>query len=196
MAMKPKMAPTTMKTVPSGKELCCINGACFVSGTMGVTIEAIPVNVGKLVGSEGSPEPLVAADVSLGTVAVVELPVNAIVVPAPVLVTALVFPVFAEVFPFVCVAVEGMDRSVAVALCADVPIASSETARAAERNGVFCNSLMMNMITNCCGKRWMRPWTSVEGGCRTVRQGRIFNASNVVCLHASTYNRQSTIENR
>jgi len=194
MAMKPKMAPTTMKTVPSGRELCCINGACFVSGTMGVTIEAIPVNVGKLVGSEESPEPLVAADVSSGTVAVVEPPVNEIAVPVPVFVTALVFPVFAEVFPFVCVAVERMGRSVAAALCADVPIASSESAKAAERNGVFRNSIMMNMLSNCRGKRWMRPWTSVEGGCRTVRRGRIFNASNVVCLHASTYSQQSRID--
>jgi len=153
MAMKPRMAPTTMKTVPSGIVLCCMNGACFVLGTTGVTIVAIPVKVGRLVGSEGSPESLVTEEVSFGTGAVVVLPVNAIVVPVPVLVTALVFTGLAEVLPFVCVAVERLGRSVAAAPWADVLVASSETASAAERSGVLRDNLMMDLLSNCRAKR-------------------------------------------
>lgn len=57
MAMKPRIAPTAMKTVPSGRLLVFMKGASFVSGTMGVTIEAIPVSVGRSVGSPVSDDP-------------------------------------------------------------------------------------------------------------------------------------------
>ena len=35
MPIKPKTAPTAMKTVPSGSDECCINGAFNVGGTAG-----------------------------------------------------------------------------------------------------------------------------------------------------------------
>jgi hypothetical protein len=153
MAMKPRMAPTTMKTVPSGRVLCCMKGACLVSGTTGVTTVAIPVKVGRFDGSEGR------APVSVPDVPPVMVGIGAVFVPVeppvieilePVFVAALVFPVFvaAEVFPFVCVAVERFGRSVAAADCADVPIASSETARAVEKSDVFRKSLIMNVQSN------------------------------------------------
>jgi hypothetical protein len=49
-AKKPRMAPTMMKTVPSGRLDCCINGASAVGGTGGATITKPPLSVGKLVG--------------------------------------------------------------------------------------------------------------------------------------------------
>lgn len=173
MAMKPRMAPTTMKTVPSGMVLCCMKGACLVLGTTGVTIVATPVNVGRFVGSDGSPvAALVVEDVSFGTVAA-DVPVVPVVPVVndtfvAVFVAALVLPVFvaADVLPFVCVTVERPG------CCADAPMANSDTARAVERPGVFGESLMMNMRFNCCAKKPRRPWTSAGSRCRTMRRGR------------------------
>jgi hypothetical protein len=169
VAMKPRMAPTIMKTVPSGMVLCCMKGACWVLGTTGVTIVATPVNVGRSVGSDGSLLLLGPADGSFGRAAVVAADV-------PVLVSALVFP-------FICVAVERLGRSEAAASCADAPIASSETARAAERTDDFRKSLMMTLLSNCCTKRSRRSWTSEGERRRAVRRGR---PPRVVCLQTTT----------
>ena len=157
MAMNPRVAPTTIKTVPSGMALCCMNGACFVLGTTGVTIVAIPVNVGRLVGSDGRPALLVTEVVSFGTTAVVVLDINAIVVPVLVLVFGLVTALvtgtgFADVLLFVCIVVEALGSSVAAAPCADVPEPSSETANAAEISGVLRDILMVNLVSNCYAK--------------------------------------------
>jgi len=59
MARKPRMAPTTMKTVPSGREEVRMNGASAVGGTDGATIENAPERVGR---PEGSAPPDVADD--------------------------------------------------------------------------------------------------------------------------------------
>jgi hypothetical protein len=47
IAKKPRMAPTMMKTVPSGSLDCCMNGALAVGGTEGATYA--PASVGKSV---------------------------------------------------------------------------------------------------------------------------------------------------
>lgn len=55
----PRMAPTTIKTVPSGRLDCCMNGAFFVGGTLAggyVGMTPGPVRVGKPV----KPPPVVA----------------------------------------------------------------------------------------------------------------------------------------
>jgi hypothetical protein len=135
---------------------------------MGVTIVATPVNVGRFDGSEGR------APVSVPDVPPVMVGMGAVFVPVeppvietldPVFVAAAeVFPVFvaAEVFPFVCVAVERFGRSVAAADCADVPIASSETARAVERSGVFRKSLMTTCYSITMQNDERRPWTNAS----------------------------------
>jgi hypothetical protein len=164
MAMKPRMAPTTMKTVPSGRLLCCMKGAWLVFGTMGVTILATPVNVGRLVGSDGrAPAFVPAADdpdpVMLGIgaefVPFDPLPVIEIFPPVlePVFAAGVVFAAFAEDFP----ADERLGRFVGAAPCADAPIASSETARTVERSGVFRKSLILEGLYNCCAKRSRGP---------------------------------------
>jgi hypothetical protein len=61
IAMNPSIAPTAMKTVPSGRGLCCMKGAFWVGGTEGATILNAPVNVGRFVGSTGS-VPLFVSD--------------------------------------------------------------------------------------------------------------------------------------
>jgi hypothetical protein len=171
MAMKPRMAPTTMKTVPSGRLLCCMKGAWAVSGTMGVTITPTPVNVGRLVGSDGRPPAFVpAADdpnpvivggavfVPFTPPPVIEIfPPALVPVFAPVFAAGVDFAVSAEDFPFVCVAGDRLGRFVGAAPCADAPIVSSETASTAERSGVFRKSLMMKGLYNCCAKRSKRP---------------------------------------
>jgi len=180
MAIKPRMAPTTMKTVPSGRLLCCMKGAWLVFGTMGVTILPMPVNDGRLVGSDGRGAPFVpAADdpdpVIVGGAVFVPFdppPVIEIFPPVlvPVFAAPVVFAAFGEVFPSVCPADERWGRFVGAAPCADAPIVSSETANAAERSGVFRKSLMMKGLYNCCAKRSMRPWTIGRGSCRAVRR--------------------------
>lgn len=45
--MKPRMAPTMMKTVPSGNVLCCMNGAFAVGGTEAVTGWIAPDSLGR-----------------------------------------------------------------------------------------------------------------------------------------------------
>lgn len=54
----PRMAPTAMKTVPSGALECFMKGAFLVGGTVGAGYVGIgrpgPVNVGKPVGPESS----------------------------------------------------------------------------------------------------------------------------------------------
>jgi hypothetical protein len=61
----PRMAPTAMKTVPSGKLDCCMNGAFFVGGTVGAGYSGIwfPIFV-----SDGNP-------VGFGSVLVAAAPV-------------------------------------------------------------------------------------------------------------------------
>lgn len=67
MARKPRIAPTTMKTVPSGRFDTCMKGASAVGGTEGATIWNAPESVGS---PEGRAPPLVAVPppVMLGTV--------------------------------------------------------------------------------------------------------------------------------
>lgn len=163
MAMKPRMAPTTMKTVPSGRLLCCMKGAWLVFGTMGVTILPTPVNVGRLVGSDGrapafvpaadDPDPVIVG----GAVFVPFVPLPVIEIFAAVSAAPVAFAVFTEDFPFVCVADDRLGRFVGAAPCADAPIVSSETASAVERSGVFRKSLMVKGLYNCCAKRSRRP---------------------------------------
>lgn len=56
--MKPRMAPTTMKTVPSGRLLCCMKGALAVGGTDAVTGWIAPDSLGRPVRAP----PVVTAD--------------------------------------------------------------------------------------------------------------------------------------
>ena len=125
---------------------------------MGVTIVASPVKVGRFVGSVGSASelvPVVPEVVSAGNDSVFAVVPEVSEAFVPVLV-ADVFPVFvavADVLPFVFVAVERFGSSVVAAVCADAPIASSETARAVERSGVLRKSLMINVLSNYCAKR-------------------------------------------
>lgn len=177
MAMKPSTAPTTMKTVPSGRLLVCINGAFFVDGTIGVTTVAIPVSVGRSVGRPAASVP-VDPPVMLGTEAVsvpveppvmemADLPVPVVLAAAPV-VAALVFPVVAaDVLPvFVAfVALERLGRPVAPASCAIAPMAR-ETASAAESKGVLRNNLMMYVMSEYG-----------EEGLRVRRRGRVSRIS-------------------
>jgi hypothetical protein len=168
IAMNPRIAPTAMKTVPSGRLLCCMKGAFCVGGTDGATIENAPLNVGKFVGSVGS-APLSVPDdppVMTGmdsvlvpvdptpviTTLVVLLPPSVVDCAAPgsVAVVAVLFP---SVF-VVSVAVDRFGRLVGAAeFCADAPIARIETARAVERSDVFRRSLMMCVLSNYCARR-------------------------------------------
>ena len=80
IAMKPRMAPTIMKTVPSGRVLVCMNGALAVGGTVGVTAFTAPDRVGRPVGRA----PFVVAVVPVMTGME---PDDGPVVPEPVIVT-------------------------------------------------------------------------------------------------------------
>jgi hypothetical protein len=84
IAIKPRMAPTIIKTVPSGRFDCCINGASAVGGTEGATITKAPLRVGKLVAPELSPDE--PAPVIVGTLPVAEEEEEE---PPPVIVTEL-----------------------------------------------------------------------------------------------------------
>jgi len=55
IAANPRMAPTTMKTVPSGRVDGRMNGASAVGGTEGATITNAPAKVGRSLGSENTP---------------------------------------------------------------------------------------------------------------------------------------------
>jgi hypothetical protein len=96
MAMKPRMAPTTMKTVPSGRWDTCMYGAPAVGGTEGAAIVNAPAMVGR---SEGMallmpvwPEPVIVGAAPVKTpeeppvmcavVVCIEVPVFASVVDA------------------------------------------------------------------------------------------------------------------
>ena len=88
---KPRAAPTTMKTVPSGSEECLMNGAFCVGGTVGSGYW--PARVGRSFGRPDADEPpvIVRSPVMVGTEAVVvaELvvdPVGVIVMEGLVLV--------------------------------------------------------------------------------------------------------------
>jgi hypothetical protein len=75
MARKPRIAPTAMKTVPSGRELVCIYGAPVIGGTEAGIILNAPESVGN---PDGSPPSLalgsVAVMVGTGAVAVSDSP--------------------------------------------------------------------------------------------------------------------------
>lgn len=140
-------------------------------GTMGVTIVAMPVNVGRFVGSDGrapvvDPDPPVPVIVGSGGPEVV-----AVVPPVcvPVFVPGFLVFVAADVFPVFNVAVERLGRaeSVAAADCADVLIASSKTARADERSGVLRKSLMMYVLSKLLCERMETSLDEErgEGGC-------------------------------
>jgi hypothetical protein len=77
--MKPRMAPTTIKTVPSGSLLVCMYGALAVGGTEGATITYAPDRVGRPVKA-----PSAVAVVPVMTGADVDTPP---VVPEPVITT-------------------------------------------------------------------------------------------------------------
>ncbi len=149
---------------------------------MGVTILPTPVNVGRLVGSDGrapafvpaadDPDPVIVGGAVF--VAFAPLPVIEIFPPVLLPVFAPVFAagvVSAEDFPFVWSADERLGRFVGAAPCADAPIVSSESARTVERSGVFRNSLMMKGLYNCCAKRSRASVDDCErGSCRAVRR--------------------------
>lgn len=121
IAMKPRMAPTTMKTVPSGRLLVCMYGAFAVGGTDGATTTYPPDKVGNPV---RAPSLLAVVPVMTGAVEacpdvpdpVMTTPVEdaaALVVPVllePVFVAAA--PVFAAVLAVVAVAVARSGKSV------------------------------------------------------------------------------------
>ena len=68
---KPRAAPTTMKTVPSGSVECLMNGAFCVGGTVGSGYW--PARVGRSFGRPDADEPpvIVGSPVIVGTEAVV-----------------------------------------------------------------------------------------------------------------------------
>jgi hypothetical protein len=87
----PRTAPTTMKTVPSGRLDCCINGALFVGGTLAagyVGITPGPVKVGNPVNS--------SPPVACGPPVMVGFPVGSLVSRAPVLLIETLFEVVEE----------------------------------------------------------------------------------------------------
>jgi hypothetical protein len=160
--MNPRMAPTTIKTVPSGRLLVCMYGALAVGGTEGETIENAPDKVGRPVSTPSVTAAFVVAAM-LGTLVnpVADVPEPVIVTPAAELepvpdpADALVGAVFeasvavdiAEFDVGVSVAVERLGSAASdVVLSAFEPIAKRETATADVRSGNLLKSFMMNMF--------------------------------------------------
>jgi len=69
IAKKPKIAPTAIKTVPSGSELVCMYGAPALGGTEAGMILNAPLNVGRPDGSPASSSSPSFAPVIVGTAA-------------------------------------------------------------------------------------------------------------------------------
>ncbi len=92
--MNPRIAPTMMKTVPSGKVLCCMNGAFAVEGTVGVMALTPPVKVGR-------PDGRAPFEVAVVPVMTGIEPVAVSLIPEPVIDTSEAF----EVDPLVVFAV-------------------------------------------------------------------------------------------
>jgi hypothetical protein len=181
--MNPRMAPTTIKTVPSGRLLVCMYGALAVGGTEGETIEYAPDKVGRPV---STPSVTAAFDVAamLGTLVnlVADVPEPVIVTPAaelepepvPVPADAVVEAVFeasaavafAEFDVGVSVAVERLGSAAPdVVLSAFEPIAKRETATADVRSGNLLRSFMMNMFAKDRRKetRDLRGYVAITG---------------------------------
>lgn len=172
MAMKPRMAPTTMKTVPSGRLLVCMYGALAVGGTDGATITNAPDNVGRPV---KAPPPAAAEPPVIDGTEMAD-PVEpdpvitifgaddepAAVVPDPLVgVVSVLWPeetgeavegaeageaVFDVVPSVACVAVE---RLGSFDDCAFEPIARRETAIAEASSGVLRRSLIVKREIDC-----------------------------------------------
>jgi hypothetical protein len=154
--MNPRMAPTTIKTVPSGRLLVCMYGALAVGGTEGETIEYAPDKVGRPVSTPSVSAAFVVVAM-LGTLVnpVADVPEPVIVTPAadvePVPADAAVEAVFealvavAEFDVGVSVAVERLGSAAPdVVLSAFEPIAKRETATADVSSGDLLRSLMMD----------------------------------------------------
>lgn len=108
----PRIAPTAMKTVPSGRFDCCMKGALFVGGTLGggyVGITPGPVKVGNPVSSP----PVVASAPPV----MVGLPVGSAVTREPVLLieTLSVFEGVVVSLDFVSLLGVGVDFPVSLA---------------------------------------------------------------------------------
>lgn len=188
MAMKPRIAPTTMKTVPSGKLLVCMKGALAVGGTDGATIWYAPDSVGRPVKAPSAvavvpvitgadvatppvvPEPVITTpldeDLSVG-VAVAEL-------PDPVFDAA--EAVEAE-FPVAAVAEEILGRS------ADEDwaeaIARRESAKTDVRSGVLRASLMVDIGIR--SKEMLECRRGSAKGCRSQVRIESFKRVNGCC---------------
>lgn len=149
MARKPKKAPTTINTVPSGRLDCCIKGALEVSGTTGVTIDTAPDKVGRPVDPTAVCELVVREAVRDTTLSVEVAPDElAPVVADPVVAV----PVVSETVPVEAVAATdavedseaaALDRlgrpvdAAAVVVAAIEGIAKRDTAKAVANNGVL-----------------------------------------------------------
>lgn len=143
-AKKPRIAPTTMKTVPSGRLLVCMNGALDRFGTVTVKATTAPVRVGR---------PVRAASVVAEVPVIVGTVPEEAAEPDPVIETVLadeLAVVVAEVVPdpVVDVAVEAADP-VPVACCAVerfgkfVEAAETPIAKATATTIEPCITLMM-----------------------------------------------------
>jgi len=148
MARKPKKAPTTMNTVPSGRLDCCIKGALEVSGTTGVTIDTPPDKVGR---------PVAPTSVLVGRDAVIETTLSVEVAPdelAPVVPDPVVsdFEVVAAADAAEASEAAALDRlgrpvsAAAVAEAAIKGIAKKDAARAVANNGVLRANFMMSEV--------------------------------------------------
>jgi hypothetical protein len=106
IAMNPRIAPTAMKTVPSGRLLVCINGAFEVGGTLTVTGWTAPDSLGSPVGS--APSVVAVVPVIAGTEA------DVVVVLSDPVITAVVFAVVVALLVFAVVDAELDDAVFAV----------------------------------------------------------------------------------
>lgn len=122
---KPRTAPTTIKTVPSGREDFCMNGASAVYGTIIVGIPA-PATVGAAVSEKREPVAVPVVEVAEPVVVVAELAEDALdVLVAEVEVDLAEDDDEEEVF---CVAVLRSGKSVS---CALTEVARSSTSKPA-----------------------------------------------------------------
>lgn len=148
MAKKPSIAPTAMKTVPSGRELVCMYGAPAFGGTEAGTILKAPVRVGN---PEGRPS---ASPPAFGPVIVGTGPVNVSDCPPPVITAVVatvldappeidaspvVLPVVTDLVSCDLIALERFGRSLLL-FCAEADVANKETAKVRGRENRMSNA--------------------------------------------------------
>lgn len=134
--MNPRIAPTTMNTVPSGNLLTCMYGALAVGGTDGATIVYAPDKVGRLVGRAVLPVPVPVIDGIVPVSDIVEPPVMLTVLAPeldPVADVTVALPVADE--DCESVAVERLGSALVEA--APEPMAKTETATATANSVVL-----------------------------------------------------------